>query len=232
MLMSSTVKLSSEERRVAIIKAVRRVFAEKGFDGTTTRELANAAGVSEALLFKHFPNKEALFSAMQLSCCTEQDLGHFERLKALEPSSSTLVLLVHFLVSRILGSAASRDSEVAMQNRLILRSLAEDGEFARLMLRCLATDWIPTIEECLTVAAKTGDAVGGAILPSLRAWFTHHLAAMLLFYSLPATPVVDYGVSHDKLVEQAVWFALRGMGLKEEAIKRYYNPKALALFVS
>ena len=50
-------KLSGDERRAAIIKAVQRVFAEKGFDGTTTRELASAAGVSEALLFKHFPNK-------------------------------------------------------------------------------------------------------------------------------------------------------------------------------
>jgi AcrR family transcriptional regulator len=228
--MSSTMKLSGEERRAAIIKAVRRVFAEKGFDGTTTRELAAAAGVSEALLFKHFPNKEALFSAMQLSCCTEQDLGRFERLKALEPSSSTLVLLVHFLVSRILGTAASHDGEIATQNRLILRSLAEDGEFARLMLRKVATDWVPKIEECLKAAAKDGDATGAAISPALRAWFTHHLAAMILLHSLPAAPVVEYGASHDKLVEQAVWFALRGMGLREEAIKRYYNPKALALF--
>jgi hypothetical protein len=31
-------------------------------------------------------------------------------------------------------------------------------------------------------------------------------------------------------VEQAVWFILRGMGVKDDAIKRYYNPKALALF--
>src|ERR1700688_2101180 len=89
-------KLSCEERRVAILRAVRRVFAEKGFDGTTTRELADAAGVSEALLFKHFPNKEALFSAMKLSL-NEQDLGRLERIKQLEPSVSTLVLLVHFL---------------------------------------------------------------------------------------------------------------------------------------
>jgi len=58
--MKTTTKLSSEERRADIVKAVRRVFAEKGFDGTTTRELAYAAGVSEALLFKHFPHKEAL----------------------------------------------------------------------------------------------------------------------------------------------------------------------------
>jgi hypothetical protein len=42
--------------------------------------------------------------------------------------------------------------------------------------------------------------------------------------------VIDYQVSRPKLVEQAVWFVLRGMGLKEEAIKRYYNPKALSLF--
>src|ERR1700747_1890747 len=79
------LKMSSEERRAAIIKAVRRVFAEKGFDGTTTRELAVAAGVSEALLFKHFPNKEALYSAMQISCCNEQAHGRFERLKGLAP---------------------------------------------------------------------------------------------------------------------------------------------------
>src|SRR3954453_15625100 len=101
--MTSNAKLSGEQRRAAILKAVRRVFAEKGFHGTTTRELAEAAGVSEALLFKHFPNKEALYSAMQLSCCNEQDHGRFERLKSLEPSASTLVLMVHFLVSRIVN---------------------------------------------------------------------------------------------------------------------------------
>ena len=41
--MRPATRLNSEERRAAIIKAVRRVFAEKGFDGTTTRELAEAA---------------------------------------------------------------------------------------------------------------------------------------------------------------------------------------------
>src|SRR5208282_1171629 len=105
--MRATAKLSSDDRRAAIIKAVRRVFAEKGFDGTTTRELADAAGVSEALLFKHFPNKEALFTAMKESCCNEQDVGLFERLTALEPSASTLVLLVHFLVSLIVTGCAA-----------------------------------------------------------------------------------------------------------------------------
>src|SRR3954447_24631251 len=115
--MRATARLSAEQRRAAIIVAVRRVFAERGFHGTTTRALAEAAGVSEALLFKHFPNKEALYSAMQLSCCSEQDLGHYERIAALEPSARTLVLLVQFLVSRIVDCAGSRD-ELAIQHRL------------------------------------------------------------------------------------------------------------------
>src|SRR5260370_1153389 len=70
-LMKHATKLSSEERREAIVKAVRKVLAEKGFHGTTTRELAEEAGVSEALLFKHFPNKESLYAAMQGSCNLE-----------------------------------------------------------------------------------------------------------------------------------------------------------------
>jgi AcrR family transcriptional regulator len=84
--MKAPAKLSSDDRRAAIIKAVRHVFADKGFDGTTTRELADAAGISEGLLFKHFPSKEALFTAMQTACCTEEDIGIFQRIKALEPS--------------------------------------------------------------------------------------------------------------------------------------------------
>src|SRR5947199_2643029 len=119
--MRTVLKLSAEERRAAIITAVRKVFAKKGFHGTTTRALADAAGVSEALLFKHFPNKEALYAAMQLSCCSQQDQGRIDRLKALEPGASTLVLMVHFLYTRLLCGCSSRDDEQTIQGRLMLR---------------------------------------------------------------------------------------------------------------
>src|SRR5262245_31144276 len=198
--MKPTGRLSGEERRAAIIKAVRRTFAEKGFHGTTTRELADAAGVSEALLFKHFPTKEALFVAMQFFCHSEQQHTRMERLKALEPSASTLVLMVHFLVAKLLGECASHDEDQMVQHRLMLRSLTEDGEFARVLFRRLAAGWIPKIEDCLKVAVAAGEATGGHVVPRLAGWFTHHLAAALMLYLLPATPVVDYGLPRDKLV--------------------------------
>src|SRR4051794_11775074 len=116
--LKDTPKLSNDERRAAILVAVRQVFAAKGFHGTTTRELAAAAGVSEALLFKHFPTKEALFSAMQMSCCDQQAIGQLERLKALEPSASTLVLVVHFLVSRLVADDVAGRDEQAIPYRL------------------------------------------------------------------------------------------------------------------
>src|SRR5438105_15450137 len=139
--MKSTVKLSCDERRAAIIKAVRKLFAEKGFHGTTTRELADAAGVSEALLFKHFPNKEALYSAMLLSCCNPQDRGAIERIKALEPSTSTLVVMVHLMVSKMIGGRPRNGDDESLQQRLMLHSLMEDGDFARLFLRGRTSCW-------------------------------------------------------------------------------------------
>src|SRR5437899_176507 len=168
--MRSTTKLSGEERRAAIVKAVRRVFAEKGFDGTTTRELAAAAGVSEALLFKHFPNKEALYSAMQLSCCNERDIDQIERLKALEPSASTLVLLVHFFVSRVLVDPKC-DPDKAIHARLMLRSLTEDGEFVRLSLGGLSSQLNQLMTACLKAAIAAGDAHDGPVQPVLGCWF-------------------------------------------------------------
>jgi TetR/AcrR family transcriptional regulator len=57
-------RLSAEDRRRQIVHAAIELFARKGFDGTTTREIAQAAGVSEALIFRHFPTKHDLYRAI------------------------------------------------------------------------------------------------------------------------------------------------------------------------
>jgi AcrR family transcriptional regulator len=227
--MKSSGKLSGDERREAIIRAVRRVFAERGFHGTTTRALAEAAGVSEALLFKHFPNKEALYSAMQAFCSNERDPERLERIKALEPSTTTLVLVVHMVVTRIVRRECADDEDASIHHRLMLRSMMEDGEFARLFFQRSASCWLAKVEECLAAAVASGDAVAGLVLPNLGGIFTHHLAKTIMLSLIPSTPVVDYGMPSELLIEQAVWFSLRGMGVKDEAIKRYYNPEALAI---
>ena len=51
---------SEDQTRTRILKAAQRLFASLGYDGTTTRELAQAAGVAEGTLFRHFANKKAI----------------------------------------------------------------------------------------------------------------------------------------------------------------------------
>lgn len=59
-----TKRLSGEARRDAIIGAAIQLFAEKGFRGATTRELARAVGVTEPVLYQHFKTKRELYSAI------------------------------------------------------------------------------------------------------------------------------------------------------------------------
>lgn len=59
-------RLSAEERKKQIMAAATELFAEKGFSGTRTREIASSAGISETLIFQHFASKEELYKAILL----------------------------------------------------------------------------------------------------------------------------------------------------------------------
>lgn len=62
--MSVVHKLPAQERRAAIVDAAINLFADKGFRGTTTRELAAVLGVSEPVLYQHFATKNELYAAI------------------------------------------------------------------------------------------------------------------------------------------------------------------------
>ncbi len=204
-----------------------RSLRSVAFTGRPRGPLPSAAGVSEALLFKHFPNKEALYSAMQLFCCNEHDPEKTDRIKALEPSTSTLVLIVHLMVSRTVGTEPNCQEDAVTHHRLMLRSMIEDGEFARLFYERTMPCWISKVEQCLVASIAAAEAVAGPVLPNLGALFARHLAKTIMVSLLPATPIVDYGMPREKLVEQVVWFTLRGLGVRDDAIRRYYNPECL-----
>jgi AcrR family transcriptional regulator len=55
---------TAEERRETVLEAGMSVFAEKGFLGTPTTEVAKAAGISQAYLFRLFPTKTDLVVAV------------------------------------------------------------------------------------------------------------------------------------------------------------------------
>ncbi|MFJ1567424.1 TetR/AcrR family transcriptional regulator [Streptomyces erythrochromogenes] len=59
---------SAEERRETVLRTAIGAFAARGYFGTTTTEVAKAAGISQAYVYRLFPNKEALFTAVVERC--------------------------------------------------------------------------------------------------------------------------------------------------------------------
>ncbi|HUI07095.1 MAG TPA: TetR/AcrR family transcriptional regulator [Verrucomicrobiae bacterium] len=57
-------KVPSTERRTQILRAATKLFATQGFNGTTTREIADRVGVKETILFRLFPSKRELYWAV------------------------------------------------------------------------------------------------------------------------------------------------------------------------
>ncbi|MGB7291916.1 MAG: TetR/AcrR family transcriptional regulator [Thermodesulfobacteriota bacterium] len=55
------VKVKAREK---ILETAIKLFSEKGFNGTTTKEISELAGVNEALIFRYFSTKRDLYSAI------------------------------------------------------------------------------------------------------------------------------------------------------------------------
>ena len=154
-------RLAAEERSQAIVRAALGLFADKGFDATTTRLLARAAGVSEALLFKHFPTKRALYRAILEYKLeeAEQALPLDDSLLALEDEEFFLRIASH-LMRRV-------DADDAFC-RLMLRSAMDGHDLARRFRRARSGRLLDLMEKKIRMRCER-DGVEPAVDPSLSA---------------------------------------------------------------
>ena len=71
--------MTGKERREQLLDIGRRLFAERGFDGTSIEEIAAQAGVSKPVVYEHFGGKEGLY-AVVVDREVERLLDHGDRL--------------------------------------------------------------------------------------------------------------------------------------------------------
>jgi AcrR family transcriptional regulator len=223
----ATIRLDGEERRKGIVEAALPLFARKGFARTTTKEIAEAAQVSEALLFKHFSSKVALYEEILRFGCRAVDPA-LERLQTLEASTATLVHMTHFMVLHVATGLLGDPAEQDTKHRLMVNSYLEDGEFARIVFETVFAWVYPKFAACLDAAAAAGDLKMAPIAPENCFWLGQHVAAMLAYVRLPGGASGPCRGEIGDVATQAVWFILRGIGLSDAAIARYSDPQALA----
>jgi len=102
----STRRHASQRRRAPqIIEAAARVFAERGFHGATTQDIADVLGIKQASLYYYFSSKEA---ALELVCLRGVE-GFFEAAKAIaarpESARERLALLINSHLSPLVDRA-------------------------------------------------------------------------------------------------------------------------------
>ena len=119
---SSSPRISAVARKARIIRSAAALFGEKGFCGTKTREIATRAGVSEALIFKHFPSKDDLYAAILAEKSPVP--GLLERIKALTEQRNDVEVFT-VIAQTIVGGAPDQNLM-----RLILFSALESHELS------------------------------------------------------------------------------------------------------
>lgn len=73
-------RLSANERRGLIVRKAIELFARRGFRETRVRDIADAVGTSDALVFQHFPTKRELYDAILEELCARRHFTDIEQL--------------------------------------------------------------------------------------------------------------------------------------------------------
>jgi TetR/AcrR family transcriptional regulator len=134
MLVITYMRLSATVRREQLISAAMRLFALQGFDGTTTREISQAAGINEAIIFRHFPSKEDLYWAVVASRI--KAAGRQEKIREYLDSGLT----EREVLAGIAESFFDRNAEDANLTRLLLFSALRNSKLADKFFRTYMAD--------------------------------------------------------------------------------------------
>ena len=108
------------ERRLQLVRAASRLFAERGFRAVSMEDLAAEAGVSGPAVYRHFASKEALLASLLIDV-SEQLLEHGTKRASAASPSHALASLIEF------------HTEFALRDRDLIR--IQDHDFANLAIQ-------------------------------------------------------------------------------------------------
>lgn len=185
-------RMTAGSRREHILHGAMKLFAEKGFRGTTTRALARELKISEALLFRYFPSKEALYRAI-IERRTNGSEEMFFPKEAVQAKNDRQVF------QSIASYLISKNSEDPTFLRLIQYSALEGHELSRMFFKTHSLDRTKLLSEYIGQRIK--DRAFRKVSPMLAArafigMIIHHvqwqeLYGMKQVFPFPQEQVVD-----------------------------------------
>jgi TetR/AcrR family transcriptional regulator len=148
---TAPLRYSAADRRQQILDAALALFARRGFQGTTTRQIADAARVNEAIIFRHFPSKEDLYWAvLQRECENDGGIGTVRQ--ELQASSSH----VREVFTRMARQILERRSRDATLSRLLLFSGLESHRLSRRFFRTYMAEYFQELASHIRTGIEAG----------------------------------------------------------------------------
>lgn len=214
--MNKRIRLPAHERRAVILAKARAIFAQSGYEAARTQDIARESGVSEALMYRHFPSKEVLYRAVLRDVIRDQDAS-YEKLSLQEFNGRALIRNLHAYFSIVVDPDEVRIREGF---RLLLASLVGDTGFATLVYRRAHRLMNHRITAAMRHAREAGEIVGREISVRNTSLFTEHVGTVLNVLATRAERSPYEGSTED-IVRDAVWFCCRAVGFTDEAIARH-----------
>lgn len=123
-----TTRMAGDERRRQILEVAMSLFSRNGFAGTTTKQIAETAGVSEATVFKHFATKEELYAdILDHKACNHGLEDPFKEIAAELAAKDDFGVFYGIAVNALRHHREDRDFI-----RLLLHSALEQHDLARM----------------------------------------------------------------------------------------------------
>jgi AcrR family transcriptional regulator len=212
--MASTpqTRFSSADRREQILEVATGLFAQQGFQGTTTKLIAEKSGVTEALIFRHFPGKEELYWAVikrKIDCAAPLE----RLLENLEAGGDDLEIL-----SRVAFEVLERRAKDQTLSRLLLYSALEKHELSERFFR----NYIANYFDVLARFVRQGISAGRfrTVDPLLAA---RGFVGMLVYHSwiqelFGGKEVQDFDLHIVSRTLARIW--LQGVQVEEKTARR------------
>jgi TetR/AcrR family transcriptional regulator len=195
--------MPAPDRRRQLLEAALEAFSRKGFEGATTKEIAEAAGVTEGVVFRHFPSKQALYAAVLEHQDESRDMREWlERLQFHMDRNDDAGVLGTIAA----GILTSYRADVRFE-RLMLFAALEGHEQGLAHHRLFALPLFERLQEYFTRRQQDGALRGNNAAAVITA-----IAGMSQYYAM-MTQMFGYGSSlgDDEVVEAFTAIVLNGI---------------------
>lgn len=197
-------KKTVEQRRQDILEAALKVFASKGYSGSTTAEIARAAGVAEGTIFRHFPTKKDLLIAVLepkvLDGLIQLDKDHRE--------DTPTEFFRHFLRNRL---------DLIKEHEALVRLMFAEAQYhievREALFKGILGQGISIIRPWFIKGVERGDFRDLPFIPTMRSFM-----GMVMFYGLFGHVFQSFSPekTSEEAADQMLDLFLHGLALEEK----------------